>query len=360
AVFTEIEKSINKNSVCQISYLSKQYQLYRMGYQINPDNHLLSIKSHHKEFDIMYKTNDEENTTDAAENPICQMKSFGFIAKKKYFEEAENAGSEILYRCVDCRKCTKCRNGEKIELISIREEVEQDIINKSISVDVHAGITTARLPLLDNPVLKLAPNKDKALAIYRNQVRRLNRNETDKRDVITSEGKLQYLGHVDYVRNLPPDQQKMLNDSPIQHFIPWRSVWNRNSLTTPCRIVYDASHPTSSSYSLNDILPKGRNNMNKLLEIVIRWMAHKHAFHTDVQKMYNTVKLIEEHWCLQRYLWQEELKPDVIPEEKIIKTLIYGVKSSGNQAERGLRNTAEMFKEQYPEVNQIVQKDICR
>ena len=47
------------------------------------------------------------------------------------------------------------------------------------------------------------------------------------------------------------------------------------------------------------------NNMNKLIE------------------MYNAVKLIEDHWCFQRYVWQKDL--DMIPEENIIKTLIYRV-----------------------------------
>ena len=43
---------------------------------------------------------------------------------------------------------------------------------------------------------------------------------------------------------------------------------------------------------------------------------------------------------------------------KSIKTLIYGVKSSGNQAERGLRETARLSKDEYPRVNEIVEKDI--
>ncbi|XP_066920339.1 uncharacterized protein [Clytia hemisphaerica] len=74
--------------------------------------------------------------------------------------------------------------------------------------------------------------------------------------------------------------------------------------------------------------------------------------------MYNTVKLKEEHWCLQRYIWQENLDREHLPEEKIIKTLIYGVKSSGNQSERALRETSKLFKDEYPEVNQVVQEDI--
>jgi len=43
---SEIDRGIhqNKHSVFKVSYLSEQYQLYRMGYQINPDNHLLSVQ----------------------------------------------------------------------------------------------------------------------------------------------------------------------------------------------------------------------------------------------------------------------------------------------------------------------------
>ena len=175
---------------------------------------------------------------------------------------------------------------------------------------------------------------------------------------IRSEQKLQDLGHVDYVKNLSCELQEMLRNNEIQNFIPWRAVWKESSISIPCLVVFDASQATSSGFSLNDILAKGRNNMNKLVEIVIRWYTHKFAFHTDVQKMYNSVKLQEEDWCLQRYIWQENLDPTKIPEEKIIKTLIYGVKSSGNQAEYGLRETARLSKKDYPEINEIVNKDI--
>ena len=74
--------------------------------------------------------------------------------------------------------------------------------------------------------------------------------------------------------------------------------------------------------------------------------------------MYNTVKLKEDHWCLQRYLWSNNLDPNQPPQEKIIKTLIHGVKSCGNQAERTLRKTANHSKDQYPRVNEVVNKDV--
>ena len=128
------------------------------------------------------------------------------------------------------------------------------------------------------------------MKVYNQQVKKLNNKMKDKTDVLMSEKKLQDAGFVDYVRNLSEEQQMMLTDSKVQNFIPRRSVWKESSISTPCRIVFDASQVTSSGYSLNNILAKkGSNNMNILQEIFIRWSMHAVAFHTDVQKMYNCV-----------------------------------------------------------------------
>ena len=91
---------------------------------------------------------------------------------------------------------------------------------------------------------------------------------------------------------------------------------------------------------------------------MIRWSINKTAYHTDINKMHNSVKLVEDDWCLQRYIWQKDLDPRKLSQEKVIKTLLYGVKSSGNQAERGLRETARLSAAESSKVNQIVQNDI--
>ena len=274
------------------------------------------------------------------------------------FDIAEKTGSEILYRCVNCRNCKDCKSHGATENISIREEVEQHLIVKSIQVNEETNIITAKLPFIHDPQVKLAPNKDRAMKVYHQQLRKLNRSENlkDKLDIIESERKLQNLGFVDYVRNLPINTQQMLQ-SQLQHFIPWRAVWKPGSISTPCRIVFDASSPTSTGFSLNDIIAKGRNNMNLLQEIAIRFLIHRAAFTTDVSKMYNTIKLDDEHWCYQRYVWQEDLDPQRIPEEKVIKTLIYGVRSAGNQSEHALREIARLSQDSFPEASNIIIND---
>ena len=115
-------------------------------------------------------------------------------------------------------------------MMSVTEEVEQDFINKSVTVDTDRKITTALLPLMFNLLHKLAPNKDKALCIYNQRVKKLNQNPQDKEDVIQSEAKLQSLGHVEFVRNLTPEQPEMLAKNPVQNFIPRRTVWNGNPI----------------------------------------------------------------------------------------------------------------------------------
>ena len=176
------------------------------------------------------------------------------VRKQIMFEDVENTGSEITYRCSICRNCKVCKEHSTDEIMSVKEEVEQDVINKSAKVDVASQRPTASLPLKNNPSIKLAHNKEQVLKVYNQQIKKLNQNTDQKKDVIESEEKLQQLGYVDYVRNLKPEQQEMLRRSEIQNFIPWRAVWNGNSISTSCRLVFHASQPTASEWSLNDIL----------------------------------------------------------------------------------------------------------
>ena len=43
---------------------------------------------------------------------------------------------------------------------------------------------------------------------------------------------------------------------------------------------------------------------------------------------------------------------------KVIKNLIYGVRASGNQAERDIRETGNLMKSEYPRQNEIINHDI--
>ena len=121
-----------------------------------------------------------------------------------------------------------------------------------------------------------------------------------------------------------------------------------------CRIVFNASNIIDGGYSLNSILVKGRNIINNIVQIFIRWKIRVAVIHNDVQKIYNTVKLQQEDWCLQRYLWEENIYSNNFPQDKSIKTLVYSVKSSSNQAEYSTKEALSKFQSEYPDANKAI------
>ena len=61
------------------------------------------------------------------------------------------------------------------------------------------------------------------MKVYYQQLKKLNQpgNIQDKNDIIKSENKLQQVGFVEYIRNLPSDVQVMLQENPVKYFIQW-------------------------------------------------------------------------------------------------------------------------------------------
>ena len=137
-------------------------------------------------------------------------------------------------------------NGARFEALSTQEEIEQSLIERCINVDVKRGVTTAKLPFIMDPWIRLEPNEHEALKVFLGQVKKLKDNPEDKLAVIESEEKLQTLRFVDYVSNLDDYDQNLIVFSDIKYFIPWRSVWNDKSLITPSRLVFDTSQGTKT------------------------------------------------------------------------------------------------------------------
>ena len=75
------------------------------------------------------------------------------------------------------------------------------------------------------------------------------------------------------------------------NYIPHLAVQNPKSVSTPVRIVFDASWSQGGGPSLNAILAKGPNQfLNNLASVIIWFRVGRVAAHGDVGKMFNTVK----------------------------------------------------------------------
>ena len=207
-IFNEIEKYHNFN---HSEFVYSQLIFY-CGLQVNPDVRMLGfINSYEDQFNhysnyhihTESRSSESDSDDDALLDDITSSRNDIYHAKKslKRFEESQNVGSEIQYRCPKCRSCRDCKNCE--EEVSIREEVEQAMIEDSVEIDIEKKTISISLPLLSDPVTKLCPNRNIAEKVYHQQMQKLKNNPEDKQSILTAEKKLQDSGYVAYVKDLP-------------------------------------------------------------------------------------------------------------------------------------------------------------
>ena len=276
---------------------------------------------------------------------------YNLRSEERLMNEIEVMGTEATYRCINCRNCDMCRKGDRLEQVSLQEELEQAMITDSVKYIPEEQRVEATLPFLEDPSIKLKPNKHIAFKILESQMKLFENHPEMRLDTLKSHEKLLSKGHVINIEDISEDEKFRMNFAPGEgYFIPWRTVHKTNSLSTPCRMVFDASSRTpNGGESLNAILPKGQNLLINLLHLLVYFRLGPFAFTFDVSMAYNQIKLAAEFYKYHKYLWIPDLNPDNPVVTMIVRTLIYGVKSAGNQTGIGFQRLSEHCKEFHPE-----------
>ena len=150
-IFTEINRKFYNSNVRK-SFFTHQRNLINASFNIDPDVSLLGFKS-----DIF---NSNQISDCDSSNDQSHINQVFHSSNSKHLHQSEEVGNEISYRCINCRNCQACKYHHQIEAISIKEEVEQDVINKSVSVDINNHVISTYLPFVQNPNLELALNKE--------------------------------------------------------------------------------------------------------------------------------------------------------------------------------------------------------
>ena len=99
--------------------------------------------------------------------------------------------------------------------------------------------------------------------------------------------KLVELGFVVNVKNLPPDMQEELLNTPILFYISLAPSFKMESLSTKARINLNASRSNALGHSLNSLLPQGLTTPN-MSRSVRRFRLDKMGFLGDVSKFFNS------------------------------------------------------------------------
>ena len=100
-------------------------------------------------------------------------------------------------------------------------------------------------------------------------------------------------------------------EPPTNYYIPHHSIYKPSSKTTKLRVVFNASIPTNTGYSLNSLLLNGGVVQDELFNIILRFRTHKIAFIADVEKMFRQILIHPEQRDLQRIVWKENMHNEI-------------------------------------------------
>ncbi|XP_033730738.1 uncharacterized protein LOC117320185 [Pecten maximus] len=143
-------------------------------------------------------------------------------------------------------------------------------------------------------------------------------------------------------------------DGPV-HYLPHHEVLKPDSRSTPLRIVFNSS-ASFMGHSLNDYWAKGPNIVNDLMSVLIRFREGQVGMAGDISKMYNSVKMSESDQHTHRFLWRD-MDQGKEPDHYVMEAVTFGDRPSGAIASMALLKTAELAKELYPEVTQIIKEN---
>ena len=277
----------------------------------------------------------------------------------KSLVKLQELGFSIDYRCPSCRSCSSCKNAPTTERLSMREEAEDQAIRDAVKIDFKKKKVTCTLPLRGKPEDFLSNNREVALKVLDSQCKKVQDDEEAKAAVIKSFYKLFDGGYAKRLEELTEEQQELILSQPVQHYLPWRVV-HKQSISTPCRTVMDASSKTPLKQNgqggrcLNDLTMKGRVNTLDLLNMLLRFGIGQVAFTGDLKQFYTSIALNPSQWNLQRVLWREGLSFKSKVEEIIILSLIFGVRAVSALSEKAIIMLAEYIRPRNPRLAELL------
>lgn len=177
--------------------------------------------------------------------------------------------------------------------------VDTETIHESFlkNISFQEGRYVVRLPVKDKHK-PLPDNYELALSRLNSLVKRLRRNHCiyKEYDQIITEQEQSGI-----VEKLKPNERET---SEEVHYLPHQAVIRRDALSTKLRVVYDASAKISPQYpSLNDCIYTGPPLSSALLDILVRFRAHRAGLVADIEKAFLNICVEDSQRDLMRFLW---------------------------------------------------------
>ncbi|XP_023246929.1 uncharacterized protein LOC111643396 [Copidosoma floridanum] len=131
------------------------------------------------------------------------------------------------------------------------------------------------------------------------------------------------------------------------NYIHHHGIWQHDDRGRKLRVVFNASNPTSSGHSLNDVLHAGPRLQAALPSVLMRWRRHRIAFCSDIRMMFRQIWIDYRDVDLQRIVWAAD--PSQPPTHYQLLTVTYGESCSPYLSLRTLQQLCQDEGHNWPE-----------
>lgn len=150
-------------------------------------------------------------------------------------------------------------------------------------------------------------------------------------------------------------QENFADNSYRSFYLPHHAVIKPESRSTKVRVVFNASKPSSSGNSLNDILHVGPALQRDLMAVILNWRLYQFVFSGDIEKMYRQILVHKDDLDYQRILFRPD--PTSPIKDFALKTVTFGVNCAPYLAIRTLMQLARDSQDKFPQASHILQNE---
>ncbi|XP_023248343.1 uncharacterized protein LOC111644036 [Copidosoma floridanum] len=214
-----------------------------------------------------------------------------------------------------------------------------------------SGRYVVPLPVKEDYIDLLGDGLNQARAALRAAQRRMIMDPDLQEHYVAFMSEYIRLGHM-----RPVSEQEMENCPQRVNYIPHHAIWQRSDGGRRLRVVFNASSPTSTGYSLNDALYPGPKLQDDIVSVLTQWRLYRVAFCADIKMMFRQIQIRKEDVHLQRVIWsQGENEPET---HYVLLTVTYGEASAPYLALKTLTQLCEDEGAAFPEAVDAVRRNL--
>ncbi|KAL1448332.1 hypothetical protein WDU94_014009 [Cyamophila willieti] len=195
-----------------------------------------------------------------------------------------------------------------------------------------SGQFIVRLPFKTSPSL-IGSTRDTALKQFHSLERKLDKNERLKG--------MYHANIQDYVNK----EQIEVAATPSAIVLPHHAILKESS-SSPLRVVFNASQPSTSNQTLNNTMFIGPKLQHDVGDILLLFRMNAVAICGDIRQMYRAVLIHPEDRRYQHIFWR--FSQDEPVQEWELKRLTFGFAPASYLAQKCLRTLAVTEKDKYP------------